>query len=156
MNRRKIGIFLLSALVLLSVLGHSAYAENASYNVAVIDVPQVVENSAKIKKLKQEQQAKVDELIKYIEKARKDVALQADEKKKKDLEEKFQKELVSKKEKIDKEYLKKLADIDENISKTVENYAKSNSYDLILSKGMVLYGGEDITSAIVKVVATEK
>ena len=156
MNRRKIGIFLLSALVLLSVLGHSAYAENASYNVAVIDVPQVVENSAKIKKLKQEQQAKVDELIKYIEKARKDVALQADEKKKKDLEEKFQKELVSKKEKIDKEYIKKLADIDENISKTVENYAKSNSYDLILSKGMVLYGGEDITSAIVKVVATEK
>lgn len=156
MNRRKIGIFLLSALVLLSVLGHSAYAENASYNVAVIDVPQVVENSAKIKKLKQEQQAKVDELIKYIEKARKDVALQADEKKKKDLEEKFQKELISKKEKIDKEYLKKLADIDENISKTVENYAKSNSYDLILSKGMVLYGGEDITSAIVKVVATEK
>lgn len=156
MNRRKIGIFLLSALVLLSVLGHSAYAENASYNVAVIDVPQVVENSAKIKKLKQEQQAKVDELIKYIEKARKDVALQADEKKKKDLEEKFQKELVSKKEKIDKEYLKKLADIDENISKTVENYAKSNSYDLILSKGMVLYGGEDITSAIVKVVAAEK
>ena len=156
MSRKKFDIFLLSAIVLLSVWGHPAYAENSFYNVAVIDVSQVVENSAQIKKLKQEQQDKVDELIKYIENARKDVALQSDEKKKKALEEKFQKELVSKKEKIDKEYLKKLANIDKNISKTVENYAKSNSYDLILSKGMVLYGGEDITSAIVKVVATEK
>ncbi len=156
MNRRKLAMFLSAVCVLAVGGGNMSFAENAAYNVAVIDVPLVVQNSAQLKELKQEQQAKVDELIKYIEKARKDVALQADEKKKKNLEEKFQKELVSKKEKIDKEYIKKLADIDENISKTVEGYAKDNNYDLILSKGMVLYGGEDITSAIVKVVSSEK
>ena len=156
MNSRKFVIFLLAVFAFVSAGVNLVRAEDAEYDVAVIDVQQVVEESAQIKKIKQEQQAKVDELIKYIEKVRKDVALQSDEKKKKKLEEKFQKQLISKKEKIDKEYIKKLAGIDKNISKTVENYAKDNNYDLILSKGTVLYGGEDITSAIIKAVSAEK
>ncbi len=122
----------------------------ANYKVAVVDIPQVVSSSAQIKNLKKEQQAKVDELVKFVEKARKDVAAVSDETKKKDLETKYTKELQTKKEKIEKEYLTKLSAIDATISKTVETQAKEGGYNLVLAKGVVLHGGEDITQAVIK------
>ena len=122
----------------------------ANYKVAVVDIPQVVSSSAQIKNLKKEQQAKVDELVKFVEKARKDVAAVSDETKKKDLETNYTKELQTKKEKIEKEYLTKLSAIDATISKTVETQAKEGGYNLVLAKGVVLHGGEDITQAVIK------
>ncbi len=124
----------------------------ANYKVAVVDIAQVVASSAQVKNLKKEQQAKADELVKFVEKARKDVAAASDEKKKKELEEKYSKELVSKKEKMEKEYVNKLSAIDASISKTVNEQAKAGNYNLVLSKGAVLYGGEDITQQVIKVV----
>ena len=79
----------------------------ANYKVAVVDIPQVVSSSAQIKNLKKEQQAKADELVKFVDKARKDVAAVSDETKKKELETKYTKELQAKKEKMEKEYLTK-------------------------------------------------
>ena len=124
----------------------------ANYKVAVVDIAQVVASSAQVKNLKKEQQAKADELVKFVEKARKDVAAASDEKKKKELEEKYSKELVSKKEKMEKEYVNKFSAIDASISKTVNEQAKAGNYNLVLSKGAVLYGGEDITQQVIKVV----
>ena len=105
----------------------------ANYKVAVVDIPQVVSSSAQVKNLKKEQQAKV-----------------SDETKKKDLETKYTKELQTKREKMEKEYLTKLSAIDDNISKTVETQAKEGGYNLVLAKGVVLHGGEDITQAVIK------
>lgn len=122
----------------------------ANYKVAVVDIPQVVSSSAQVKNLKKEQQAKADELVKFVEKARKDVAAVSDETKKKDLETEYTKELQTKREKMEKEYLTKLSAIDDNISKTVETQAKEGGYNLVLAKGVVLHGGEDITQAVIK------
>ena len=58
----------------------------------------------------------------------------------------------TKKEKIELEYASKLKAIDASISKQIETQAKAQGYDVVLSKGVVLYGGKDITSEIVKVV----
>ncbi len=139
------------------VIGFSAsnYAMSdvpANYKVAVVDIQQVVENSSQVKALKKEQQAKADELVKFIEKARKDVAAVQDETKKKALEDKYSKELVAKKEKIEKEYITKLSNIDASISKKVDEQAKAGNYNLVLAKGVVLSGGEDITQAVIKAV----
>lgn len=124
----------------------------ANYKVAIVDVQQVVANSSQVKNLKKEQQAKTDELVKFVEKARKDVAAVSDEKKKKALEDKYTKELNAKKDKLEKDYISKLSAIDTSISKTVEAQAKANNYNLVLAKGVVLYGGEDITDVIIKAV----
>ncbi len=51
-----------------------------------------------------------------------------------------------------KAYKTKLEAIDKTISATINNYAKTNGYDLVIVKGAVLYGGEDITEAVSKVV----
>ena len=122
------------------------------FTVAVVDVPQVVTSSAQVQALKKEQQAKAEELVKFIENARKDVASITDSSKKKAAEEKYSKELQTKKEKIELEYASKLKAIDASISKQIETQAKTQGYDVVLSKGVVLYGGKDITSEIVKVV----
>lgn len=124
----------------------------ANFKVAVVDIPQVVASSAQVKSLKKEQQDKAQELIKYIEKARKDVAATTDEKKKKALEEKYNKELMTKREALEKEYSTKLHAIDTNISNAIVEHAKGNNYNLVLAKGVVLYGGNDITKDIVKVI----
>jgi len=127
-------------------------AQAADFTVAVVDVPQVVNASAQVQALKKEQQAKADELVKFIEKARKDVANITDSDKKKAAEEKYTKELQTKKEKMDTEYAAKLRAIDTSISQQIETQAKAKGYNVVLSKGIVLYGGKDITSEIIKVV----
>ena len=52
----------------------------------------------------------------------------------------------------DKVYAKQLADIDKSISATIQAQSKKAGYDLVLAKGVVLYGGTDITSEVQKLV----
>ena len=135
---------LTTAVALLGCLsfGPAAFAEG--FSVAIVDVPQVVNASA--------QDAKANEVIKFIEKARKDVASITDADKKKAAEEKYTKELQAKQQKISSEYSAKLKAIDDSISKQIETQAKAQGYDVVLSKGIVLFGGKDITADIIKVV----
>lgn len=65
---------------------------------------------------------------------------------------KYNEDLAKKKEANAKEYTAKLAAIDKNISSTIAEQAKIKGYTLVLSKSSVLYGGEDITSEISKIV----
>ena len=122
------------------------------FSVAIVDVPQVVNASEKVQALKKEQQAKAEDILKFVEKARKDVASITDANKKKAAEEKYNKELAAKKEKMDQEYATKLKELDTSISQQIEAKAKADGYDLVLSKGIVLFGGKDITAEIIKVV----
>ena len=122
------------------------------FSVAIVDVPQVVNASAQVQALKKDQQAKAEEIVKFVEKARKDVASITDANKKKAAEEKYNKELMAKKEKMDQDYAAILKALDTSISLHINEKAKADGYDLVLSKGIVLFGGNDITSEIIKVV----
>lgn len=124
----------------------------ANYRIAVVDVQQVVASSNQVKALKKEQQTKTQDLIKYIENARKSVAAVKDEKQKKALEDKYNKELQTKRDALEKDYAKKLSAIDASISKTIETQAKTGGYNLVLAKGVVLFGGQDITESVKRVV----
>lgn len=147
-NKTKLFIGVAAAFVLGVAVNNFAMSDVAAYRVAVVDVPQVVDASSKVQALKKEQQAKAKDLAQFIEKARKDVAGTTDVKKKKTLEEKYTKELNTKREAIEKDYAKKLAETDAAISAQIANVAKANNYDIVISKGVVLYGGSDITAAV--------
>ncbi len=124
----------------------------ANYKVAVVDVNAVVSKSAQVQALKKEQQAKLQELQKWLETVRADVQKQSTKEGKEKLVKKYDAEFAKKQETIKKDYAKKLQAIDKSISATITAEAKSKNYDLVLSKGIVLYGGEDITANISKIV----
>lgn len=147
---KKLGLF--AILGIAGVLAVSSPANAADFSVAIVDVPQVVNASAQVQALKKEQQTKAEEIVKFVEKARKDVSSITDASKKKAAEEKYNKELIAKKEKMDQEYAAKLKALDTSISQQIETKAKADGYNLVLSKGVVLYGGKDITAEIIKVV----
>lgn len=142
----------LIAVALLSGLAFGAAANAADFSVAVVDVPVVVNASAQVQALKKDQQAKAEEIVKFVEKARKDVASISDTKKKQAAEDKYNKELQAKKEKMDTEYAARLKTIDESISSQIAAKAKADGFNLVLSKGIVLYGGTDITQAVAKII----
>ena len=143
---------LLSTLITVGCLSIGTVASAEGLGVAIADVPQVVAASSEVQKLKKEQQTKAEEIVKFIEKARKDVASITDADKKKAAEEKYTKELQDKKTKMDAEYATKLKAIDASISKKIEEQAILKGYDVVLSKGIVLYGGKDITNEVIKAV----
>lgn len=149
---RKSLSLLVTAVAVAGCLTFGSVARAEEFTVAVVDVPQVVNASAQVQALKKDQQAKAEEIIKFVEKARKDVASITDATKKKAAEDKYNKELQSMKETMDKAYTEKLKAIDTSISQQIINSAKADGYSIVLSKGVVLYGGDDITSQILKVV----
>lgn len=119
------------------------------YKIAVVDVQKVVENSSDVKSLKDEQQKKLSDLQSFVNNAKRSLANEPNKTKQKQLEDKYNKELQEKTADIQKEYAKKLQEIDKNISEKIKQEAKEKSYNLILSKGIVLYGGDDITLDII-------
>lgn len=123
-----------------------------SCKIGVIDVQEVLNSSSQVKELKKSQEQTAQDIIKYIETARKDVASVEDENKKKSMEKKYVDELSAKRDKLEKEYVTKLKAIDDSITASINDYAKNNGYKLVLTKGAVLYGGEDITDSIKKIV----
>ena len=124
----------------------------SNFKVAVVDVQKVVASSSQVKALKDEQKKKGQELAKFIETAKTNLDKEKDAKKKKALEEKYNKEFQAKRDAIAKNYETKLLAIDKNISSVIDKNAQANGYNLVLAKGVVLYGGTDITDSIKKAV----
>lgn len=149
----KIKILAVGLLTFASGIAFSNFAmSDVPSKIAVVDVQEVVNSSSQVQALKKEQQAKMKEVVSFVEKARKEVAATTDVKKKQALEEKYNKELNTKKTGMDKNYADKLTAIDSTISKQIEAQAKAGGYDIVLAKGVVLYGGSDITDAVKKAV----
>lgn len=154
MNKNiKLFAVVVSAFVVGFSISNMAISDMPS-KIAVVDVPEVVSSSSQVMALKAEQQAKAKELVTFLEKARKDVAATTDTKKKQSLEEKYTKELNEKRAAIDKNYNEKLSQIDNAISVQIASQAKLNGYDIVLAKGVVLYGGNDITEEVKQAVNT--
>lgn len=150
-NNFKFLVVGISAFVIGLFLNNTAISDVPS-KIAVVDVSSVVNSSSQVQTLKKEQQAKAKDIKKFVEKARKDIAGTTDVNKKQALEDKYNKELNNKRLAIEKDYAKKLEAIDKAISDQIANQAKAGGYDIVLAKGVVLYGGSDITDAVKKVV----
>ena len=135
------------------IIGRSVnnYAiSNVPSKVAVVDVQKVVAASAQVKALKADREAKVKDLGNFVTTARAAVAKETNATKKKALEDKYNKELNTKRNNIQKDYTNKLANIDKSIYALIAQKAKAAGYELVLAKGVVLYGGTDITAEIAK------
>lgn len=143
----------LSIALLALILGSGFYNfASAAQRVAVVDVQAVVAKSAQVQSLKKEQQAKMQDLEKWLQNAKADVEKQQTKEGKEKLLKKYQTEFAKKKEAIATNYQKKLKAVDKSISDTIATQAKLKGYDIVISKGVVIFGGDDITADVQKVV----
>ena len=145
---KKITLSLLAALVIFG-FNSAAIAET---KVAVIDVQAVVSKSAQVQALKKEQAKKMEDLQKWLKVVRADVEKQKTEEGKAKLVKKYDAEYAKKQAEIRKTYTEKLQEIDKSINATIAERAKAKGYDMIISKGVVVYGGDDITADVLKFV----
>ena len=123
------------------------YAQ-ASESIAVVDLQKIVSNSNQVKQLKQEHAKKMEELNKIIVNARGEISNQTDSAKILQLEEKYTKEFNSKKTALENDYNSRLNNIEKNIKDEIAKKAKTENYDYVFAKSVLLYGGKDITNEI--------
>lgn len=90
--------------------------------------------------------------MKFIKTAKSNLDAEKNSAKKKTLEKKYNDQLSQKRKTIEGEYAKKLSSIEKNINKAIKDTAEKNKYDVVLSKNVVLYGGDDITAEVSKIV----
>lgn len=140
---------ILSALFLICITTSCVFSET---KVAVVDVQAVVMKSAQVQALKKEQTAKIQELEKWLKKAQADVGKQKTKEDKEKLLKKYNTDFANKKEDIAKDYQTKIKQIDKSITDTIATEAKAKGYDIVITKGIVVFGGDDITADLQKVV----
>ena len=140
--KKLLTILSLSALLMTT----AAYAAPEAQKIAVVDIQKVVAASSQVKALKASQDAKNKELTAFIKNAQADVNKQTDAKKKKSLAESYEKQLNV------KEYTTKLKAADANITAQIGKKATELGYTMVLPKSAVVWGGDDITDTILKVI----
>ena len=129
-----------------------ALATPEPQKIAVVDIQKVVAASAQVKALKSSQDARNKELTEFIKKAQADVNKQTDEKKKKALAAQYEKQLVTKREAYTKDYATKLKATDASITEQIGKKATEMGYTMVVPKSAVIFGGDDITATILKVI----
>ena len=140
------------SLTSLIMFATAALATPEPQKIAVVDIQKVVASSAQVKALKSSQEARNKELTEFIKKAQADVNKQTDEKKKKALATQYEKQLVTKREAYAKDYAAKLKTTDANITAQIGKKATEMGYTMVIPKSAVIYGGDDITATILKVI----
>lgn len=141
-----------SLLFLLSLFLLSSNFVLADDKIAVVDLQQIVSNSAQVKQLKQEHNKKIKELDKIIVNARGEISNEKDPAKILLIEDKYMKELNTKKESLEKEYNSRLEAIEKNIKSEITKKAQKDSFDYVFAKSVVLYGGKDITEELLNTI----
>ena len=128
----------------------SGTKDSSGFAVAIVDISKVVDSSSAIKALKDSRKNQIDDLGKFVENAKADVAKETNSDKKKALEDKYNKELNVRKDAIDKDFSQKLVGIDKDITTIIKVKAKKLGFDLVLTKSSVIDGGIDITPEVIK------
>lgn len=143
---------ILSAFLVTGLLFGAINSVSAEQKIAVVDVQAVVAKSAQVQALKKEQQTKIQDLEQWLKVAKADVEQQKTTEGKEKLLKKYNADFAKKKEDIVKDYQTRLQAVDKSITETITATAKAKGYTVVIAKGVVLYGGDDITQDIQKVV----
>ena len=129
----------------------SASATKSSINtskIAVVDVQRLVSQTPSVMALRQERQNQLVGLQQWVNSANAEINQQTDQNTKAALFQKYQQELNQRQQALQSEYAQKVQSIDAELSKLIADVAKKEKLEYVFAKGIVVYGGEDITDKI--------
>ena len=138
----------LSAIIALALTIGMTSSVNAEQKIATIDIQKIVQNSVQVQEFNKEQEAKIKELEKWIETVKKDIEKQQTKDGKEKLFQKYKASYLEKKEGIIKSGQVKMQAFMDELSETIASEAKAKGYNMVITKGVVVYGGEDITEDV--------
>ena len=140
-----------SGLVLAFVIGFGVKSTlTPPSNIAVVNLKQVVGQSQKLMLIRKENNIKLNELSKWLDGVEKEISSEKDKKKRQKLAGQY-KDLAKEKENLIKqEYNKKIQEIDKEITALIDEVAAKAGCKVILDKNLVVKGGKDITSDVIK------
>lgn len=121
-------------------------------NIAVVDVQAIVNSSAQVKALKEEQATKVKELNLWLQNAQNEVNAEQDKEKQQALLQKYNAEFALKRRDIALQYQQELKTVSDNISQTVAKEAEKKGFSIVIAKNIVICGGVDITEHVAKII----
>ena len=150
MNKKT--LFIIAIAFCLGLTMNNWAISNVPSKIAVVDINAVVSQSSQVMALKKEQTLKVEELQKWLQVVRSDVEKQKTQEVKDKLTKKYDAEFVKKQQALQKDYTEKLQKIDKDITEVIAKEANTQGYDVVLAKNVVLYGGDNITGKIAKLV----
>jgi Skp family chaperone for outer membrane proteins len=120
--------------------------------IAIVDVNRVVAQSAQVQALKNEQAQRTQELQQWLNSVKADVDSKATNEEKQSLVATYNQEFTKRQDDIRAKYTQELQAIEKSINETISEEAKNQGFDIVLAKHFVLFGGEDITEEVAKVV----
>ena len=140
----------LSILLLISAaFGGAVWQKHFIPKIAVVDINEVLSQSNKVFTLKEVNNAKLDELSSWLDKAKLTIQNEKDKTKKQDLIVQYQ-DLARQKESIIRhEYDEKMQTIEANISEIINNIADEQNCSIVLFKTGVFRGGINITPLVI-------
>ena len=147
----KIIVKTLMTLLMFTIPMLPAFCDNnplESCNIAVVDYDKIAKSSQKYMALKKYQTQKTKELQDFMRTARENTALEKNDAKRAELQQKYNAEYKARKAEIEQYYSSKIKEIDSSINAKIQEKARTLGYSLVLSKRGVLYGGEDITNIV--------
>ncbi len=152
-NFSKLMTLIVVGIFAICLTNNTATASPSNFKYAVVDVQQVVASSKQVAALRTEQNAKLKDLNQFIQNANKQIQSETNAQKKQELEKKLNAEFDVKKSAVDKNYAAKLEAIDKSISAIIAQKAREKGYDVVFTKGAVLYStGTDITNELIPLV----
>jgi len=117
--------------------------------VAVVDVQRVVAQARPVIELRQNMQNQMSGLQEWVKASNAEIDKADSQAKKDELTKKYQEELAQKQEVIQQDYAAKLKQLDDQITKIIEETAKSEGFGVALVKTSVAAGGVDITEKVI-------
>lgn len=149
-----LGIVAAAVLGIVPAFAQEAPEQNAEpvIKYGFVDVNKVVAASKAVEKANKERAAEKKKIIKFIEESANKMNKEEDEKKREEMKNQFDLDLTAKKSEMNKSYGEKLMKINNDINAELIKIAKDKDYQLILTKDAVLYGGDDLTQDLIKVV----
>lgn len=150
----KKNILILFGFIVSFMLGACAVVNATSMplKIATIDIVAIARGSNEVAALRLYENKEREALSAYMQKAKAEVLKEKDKTKQTQLQKKHIQVYKTKQNKLQSHIAKKSNAIDKKIYDSIKTYADTKGYNLVFSKSALIYGGEDISAEIIKVI----
>lgn len=122
----------------------------ADAKIAIVDVQALVNQTPSVIALRNEQQANANVIQNWVAGVNNQLSQIADPNQRAAMTQQYQIELNKREQILQSQYVQKVQAIDAELSKLVSDVATEKKLDYVFAKGMVVFGGTDITADVAK------